>query len=202
MGIVNQASAQAINRIARQVIALDPQATTELQAFAGHSLRLHIEDLNLNYWFIFDARGLRVTHQHQGSPNAQISGKLTAFLSATKTDDLKAASFDDDLHFSGKIALVRQFEQFIKRLQPDWEEPIARLFGDAAGYQLARSLRTSFAWFRGFTESLADDLSEYLLDELQLTPGAYEQQDYQTQVKQIRGQFDLLQARVERLKRA
>ena len=48
---------------------------------------------------------------------------------------------DSKVQINGDASLARDLERIFSKLEPDWEGPLAGMFGDVAGHQLAQGLR-------------------------------------------------------------
>jgi ubiquinone biosynthesis protein UbiJ len=84
-------------------------------------------------------------------------------------------------------------------LDLDWEEPLARLFGDPLGHELGRAARAAFAWHRQALKTFGLNTAEYLQEEARLLPVRDEVEAFLNGVDGVRADVDRLAARLQRL---
>jgi ubiquinone biosynthesis accessory factor UbiJ len=198
----NQTSASAIEVIANRVLALDPEAQQQLNQFSDKVIHLEISDLTLNYYLLFPNATVVVLTEHQTKPAASISGKLSAFIGAAANENSGDAVFSGDLSFTGDVHTIRKFQSFIQSLQIDWQQPISEIFGDVFSHNLSKAFKHFGGFIKQFVEQTRLDIPEYLQHEIQVTPSAYEINDFFSQVDQLRSHSDRLIARINRLQQS
>jgi ubiquinone biosynthesis protein UbiJ len=97
------------------------------------------------------------------------------------------------------VALGQKMQRILAGLDLDWEEPLARAFGDPLGHELARAARAAFAWQRAALNTAGLNTAEYLKEELRLLPARYEVEAFLDGVDSLRADLDRLEARIRRL---
>ncbi len=199
---LNQVSAAMIQSVARKVIALDPEAANGLSSFDDKVIKIEIEDFGLCYFFSFEGGTLTVSNDDSRPVSAAINGNLAAFMAAAANEHSVDSIFKGELHFSGEIGTAKRFQEFAQSLEIDWQEPIARAFGDPIGHTLTTGLQAFGGWLLNTGRSTRQDISEYLQEEIKVTPPAAEQQLFFEQVDQARSKTDRLAARIKKLKQA
>ncbi len=199
---LNQVSAAMIQSVARKVIALDPEAANGLSSFDDKVIKIEIEDFGLCYFFSFEGGTLTVSNDDSRPVSAAINGNLAAFMAAAANEHSDDSIFKGELHFSGEIGTAKRFQEFAQSLEIDWQEPIARAFGDPIGHTLTTGLQAFGGWLLNTGRSTRQDISEYLQEEIKVTPPAAEQQLFFEQVDQARSKTDRLAARIKKLKQA
>jgi ubiquinone biosynthesis accessory factor UbiJ len=199
---LNQVSAAMIQSVARKVIALDPEAANGLSSFDDKVIKIEIEDFGLCYFFSFEGGTLTVSNDDSRPVSAAINGNLAAFLAAAANEHSVDSIFKGELHFSGEIGTAKRFQEFAQSLEIDWQEPIARALGDPIGHTLTTGLQAFGGWLLNTGRSTRQDISEYLQEEIKVTPPAAEQQLFFEQVDQTRSKTDRLAARIKKLKQA
>jgi ubiquinone biosynthesis protein UbiJ len=116
-------------------------------------------------------------------------------LSRGRDDATTPGSVD----ISGDADLARRLERIAKKFEPDFDEAFARVFGDVAGFQIARGVRRALAAVRGGAEALARDTAEYLSEEGRVVVPKAEVEVFLDEVDALRERADRLEARVKRL---
>ena len=197
---INGIAASVIQSIARRVLSLDIEAKNKLAEFETKKIHILVEDLSLVYYFSFKQGELYVEHQHDGEVNASISGRLSAFIAAAAAEHSSDSIFKGELNFSGDVATAKQFQAFAQSLNIDWHEPIAQLLGDPLGHSLATGIEKLSGWLFNTASGVNKDISEYLQEEIRVTPSELEQQHFFQQVDQVRSQADRLNAKITLLR--
>ncbi len=206
---LNQIIAQAIEKLVNQLLSLDVEASTQIKPLENKSIFIQIEDWKLNYLFTFENDMVQVSDrsdlqsdtdkstEQTPQPSATIKGKLTAFIAAALAEQSGDAVFQGDLHFSGDLNTAKQFQQLASKLDIDWQEPFAKIFGDFLGHTITTGLSLFGDWAKQVKNSLKQDISEYVQEEARLTPSDSEQQIFFENVDLVRSRADRLLAKVE-----
>ena len=71
---------------------------------------------------------------------------------------------DSKVQINGDASLARDLERIFSKLEPDWEGPLAGMFGDVAGHQLAQVLRQGVETARETARSAGKILSDIIKD--------------------------------------
>lgn len=196
----NQLSASLIQSAARRLLSLDPESSRQLNQFEQKVIQLQIDDFNMVYFFSFENGQVNVAHSHEATISASIKGELQAFITAATNEHKSDSIFKGQLHFSGQINTAKQFQAFVQSLNIDWHEPFAQLLGDPIGHTIASGIETFAGWLTSTARSTRTDISEYLQEEIKVTPSVYEQQNFFEKVDHLRSRSDRLNARIKQLK--
>jgi len=196
---LNGVSASAIQSIARRLLNLDVEAKKHLIEFDDKVIHIFVEDFNLAYYFSFKKGELFVAHQCEDAVSASISGRFSGFIGAAAAEHSSDSIFKGELNFSGEISTAKQFQLFVQSLSIDWHEPLAQLLGDPIGHSLATSIEQLSGWLFNTVSSVNKDISEYIQEEIKITPSELEQQHFFQNVDQLRGRADRLNAKITQL---
>ena len=126
----------------------------------------------------------------------EVSGTLAAL--ATMAANVEGAGAGQ-VHISGDASNAQRFQKFFAALNPDWEEPLSKVFGDVLGFQLAQILRNVFQWAASASRNLADNASEYLREESRQLMNRPELEAFYDEVDDLRDEVDLLEKRIKSL---
>ncbi|PCI66866.1 MAG: hypothetical protein COB38_09970 [Gammaproteobacteria bacterium] len=212
---LNQITAQTIEKLVNQLLRLDVEANIQIKPLENKSILIYIEDWQLNYLFSFEngdvqvsdervikselEEGVETESEKNRQPSATIKGKLTAFIAAALAEQSGDAVFKGDLHFSGDINTAKQFQQLASKLDIDWQEPFAKVFGDFLGHTITTGLSIFGEWAKQVNDSLKQDISEYVQEEARVTPSDSEQQMFFEEVDLVRSRADRLLAKADML---
>jgi len=182
----------ALNR----VLALDPAASESLKDLEGRSVALRLKP-----WpapLQISVQSGRLVASDAANADLSISatpGGLVALAAERGGFQLPAGRIE----IAGDADLARRVQKLVERLDPDWDAPLARVFGEVAGHQIGKGLRGVFAWGRETAKAMLLNSTEYLREESRdlVAPGEMEQ--FIDDVDCIRDDVERLQARIDRL---
>jgi ubiquinone biosynthesis protein UbiJ len=183
-----------INRILR----LDPETLRRLGELDGKTIRLDLGTATqaLTLFVTPAADGLRVRRAFEGAPDVTLRGDIPVFARLARTGIAAG-----ELQISGNIELGTRFKRILEDVQPDWEEPLARLVGDVAAHQIGRALRGAAAWGNDAARRLAQDSVEYLQEESRVLAPRVRVEEFMQSVDRLRADVDRMQKRIEQLQR-
>lgn len=137
-----------------------------------------------------------------GASGAQVavSGSPTALLALLGRDE--QTPFGAGVSVRGDIGVLQRVSGAARRLRPDWEEPIARMFGDELGQPLSRGLRRMHATIGHVLRELHADAGEFLREESGLFAAAEEVEAFSAGVDDLRDAVERLDKRIALLARS
>ena len=192
------AAESGINR----ALALAPTAKKDFEALAGTVIGLEITHLDVTVFTeVTASRAVRLMSHFEGRVTTQVSGSLEDLFALVISDDPAAMLINSPIVVRGQTAPLIALQQLLTHLEIDWQQPLAEVFGDVLGHQLALRLSAGVNWGRGAITSLRRQLSEYLLEEGRLTPPSAELEDFFEGVQSLKLQAERLESRIERLTR-
>jgi ubiquinone biosynthesis accessory factor UbiJ len=133
-------------------------------------------------------------------PDVTISGTPFALLRLAREGR-------DDPTVAGRVRIVGDMEtaqrlaRALAQADPDFEELLSRLIGDAAAHQVGRGLRGAYSVVAAGADTVLRDLGEFLSEESRLTPVEAELSSFAAGVDILRDDVARLAKRIERLER-
>ncbi len=190
-----------------RLLALDPDTKARLAELGGRVIRLQLrlgegEKEVLEFDVLPTRSGdvrLRVPQEGQAA-DVTISGNPAVFGRALFGEAHPSAGAAVGLR--GDVELGKRFEQLLKRLDIDWEEGLARAFGDVVARRLGSAARALRTLLKAAARSLERNLAEYLREEARLTAPRSRVEDFLHAVDRLRADADRLEKRFERLQGA
>ena len=122
-----------------------------------------------------------------------------ALVALVLEEDKASTSMQERVSFHGDVQLAQRLQRLLVNIDIDWEEALASITGDIAGYQLRRGAGEFASWFRHSAESLLQTSSEYLREEVRLTPTHSEFDAFVARLSELRQDVARTEARLERL---
>jgi len=192
------AAESGINR----ALALAPTAASDFDALAGTVVALEITSLEITvYTAVTATRAVRLMSHFEGHVTTQVSGSLEDLFALIVSDDPAALLINSPIEVHGNTAPLIALQQLLTSLEINWQQPLADIFGDVLGHQMALHLSAGINWGREAATSLRRQLSEYLLEEGRLTPPETELEDFFEGVQSLKLQAERLDSRIARLAR-
>ena len=182
-----------------RLLRLDPETLRRLGDLQGRVVCIEFRELGRKIYLHPSEAGFRLAEQCEQTPAVTLRGTLATFARlglGAETETLKAG----ELEIEGDAALGQRLQRILGNLDLDWEEPLARLFGDPLGHEIGRAARAAFAWHRQALKTFGLNTAEYLQEEARLLPVRYEVEAFLNGVDGVRADVDRLAARVQRLK--
>ena len=159
-GILAQTLETAINK----VLQMDLESPSRVNKLQGKLLQLDLEGLAITLFFTFKHGVVRVKLEAEGKPDTVISGSPVALFSMAEPEEAEWGLPDSKVQINGDASLARDLERIFSKLEPDWEGPLAGLFGDVAGHQIAQGLRQGVETAKSTARSASKVLSDIIKD--------------------------------------
>ncbi len=197
--MLSRGLALALERAFELALRLDPEAREGLKGLAGRQIEVIVEGTGLRFCLAPLARRMRVRPDCIGEPDVRLrAGPATwARLSvADKAEDLSPA-----LVIEGDLDTGRRLHAWLRTLDLDWEEWLARAVGDIPAHQAGNLARAAADWLQAAGSSLEASLGEYLREESGLFPPRDEVERFVDEVDGLREAVDRLEARIRRLEK-
>lgn len=182
----------ALNR----ALALDAAALEKIRALEGRSVRVDLRHLGLA--MLLTSREGRLEVGPAGADaDLSLKASLGSLLSMAlaRGDDTPVGK----IQIAGDADLARRVERLMRGFDPDWEEPLTRAFGDVAGHQMAKGLRSAFAGAQRAARGFASDAVDYLREESGDAVARPEAEQFYDEVDLLREAADRLEVRVKRV---
>jgi ubiquinone biosynthesis protein UbiJ len=188
-----------IEEAGNRILRLDPETLRCLGDLQGRVICIEFRDLGRTLYLHPSEAGFRMSAQSDQPANVTLRGSLAVFI-RLGLDAERRGPAPGELDIQGDVALGQTLQQILQGLELDWEEPLARLFGDPLGHELGRVLRAGFAWQRQALRTFGLNAAEYFQEEARILPVRSGVESFLADVDVLRGAVDRLSARIARLK--
>lgn len=179
-------------------IALDPEAAMLLAPVRNRRMAVHVEGpapASVVVTFAHDR--VTLTTDCDRPVDVSLRGTPAALASLwARGDELPAGA---RVTVSGEIGVLEQIRDLLRRLRPDWEEPLARLVGDELGHPLAQGLRTLVAGAARAARELEITTAEFIREESGWLADREQVRHFGDEVDQLRDAVERLEKRIHRL---
>ena len=185
-----------------RLVDLDPETRSALRSLDGRAITIDFRPAPFAMRIAVAGDRLRIGPAFEGESALRVAASPAALLSLALARGREGAVTPGRVEIAGDAELARRVERIASRFAPDFDEAFARVFGDVAGFQIARAIRQSLAFAKKTGESLARDTAEFLTEESRDLVAKPELDTFLDDVDALRERADRLDARVRRLSAA
>ena len=187
-------------RALNKTIALTPNSHQELEALSDTLLGIDITSLDLTLFIdIISGTEIALLAHCERRPDAFVRGTVEDFAALVMSDDPAATLINSSIELEGSSNKLIALQQIVSKMDVDWEAPMVDALGDVMGHQLAQALRAIFRWSKSARASLKRQLSEYMLEEGQLTPPEAELEHFYDSVQSLSMRVERAQSQLAKL---
>ena len=154
----------ALETAVNHVLQLDIESPARVKKLEGRLLQVNLDGLGITLFFTFKHGVVRVRLKAEGTPDTVISGTPVALFSMAEPEEAEWGLADSKVQINGDASLARDLERIFSKLDPDWEGPLAGMFGDVAGHQMAQGLRQGAETARETARSARKVFSDIIKD--------------------------------------
>ena len=196
-----QSSLLAVAEIGgNRLLAYDETALRGCLEMQGHCIAIDIIDLDFQLYCHPGGWGIRLSRvPPAGDVDASISGRLMALVNLASQDDKVSTSIREQVSFNGNVALAKKMQKLLARLDIDWEEALAERTGDVLAFQIHQRARSLGKWLRQSADSLLQTSSEYLREEVRLSPTEVEFEAFQARITELKHDVARTEIRLQQL---
>ena len=181
-------------------IAASAAARRLCKQLEGKVLSVQLSGVPVSINFRSDGERMQLDTQEPGEASAKLSGSPFAFLRLAGPKP-EVALRSGAVHIEGDAEVAQTFSELLKHARPDFEEELSRVVGDVAAHQIGNVARSALAFGRRASNTLAQNVAEYLQEEGRDLPNRTEADEFIAGVDKLRDDVDRLEARIARLKR-
>ncbi len=183
--------------INRQLAAKTP-ARELCEELDGRTFALRVQDSALAlYLSVADGRVV-ISGDYVDEPDVVATGSLIALarLAGPAGEDLVR---DGAVDMSGDAVIASRFQKLLRYGQPDFEEELSGLVGDAAAHGIGQLMRGIGDWTRDAGATMQQNIGEYLQEESRAVPGRHEADAFRDEVNTLRDDVARFEARLRKL---
>ncbi|CAM3079379.1 Protein YigP [Legionella steigerwaltii] len=186
----------AINKAAK----LDEQTPVKLKALDDKILEMIISPLNVNFFILFKDGEIILLDRCDRDADTVIHSNPLGLIRLSLLPASKARSlFNDKIRMTGDTELGQHVKKLFDEMDIDWEGHLAHFTGDVVAHQIGSFVRKGMSLKKKLDESMRQNVSEYLQEELRVIPSKYELEDFFAEVDELSLSVERLQAHVNQL---
>jgi ubiquinone biosynthesis protein UbiJ len=193
-------SLKALQKAINKAMQLDENMPEKLQALNNKTLEMIIAPLNVNFFIHFEDGELHLLDRFDGRADTIIHSNPIGLIRLSLLPASKARSlFNDKIRMSGDTELGQQVKKLFDDMDIDWEGHLAHFTGDVVAHQIGSLVRKGMNFKKHFDDSMRQNMSEYLQEELRVVPSKNELEDFFAEVDELSLSVERLQAHVNHL---
>jgi len=183
--------------ISRQVAAKTP-ARELCSQLEGRVMALRVNDTALAVYLVVADSEVLLTGTHDQEPDVIISGSLISLTKLAGPEGSTAIQHGD-IDITGDVVIAQQFQKLLYFGRPDLEEELSAVIGDAAAHGLGEFFRAFGEWGRDSSETMRQNVGEYLQEESRAVPTREEVDVFRNKVDTLRDDVSRIEARIGNL---
>jgi ubiquinone biosynthesis protein UbiJ len=189
---------ERLESVLNRNVAESRRAQALARQLDGRVMSLTVEGTPLEFYFRAEGGRLAIASRHEGSADASLSGTPIALL-AHAGPRAEGALRGGGVRIEGDAEVAQRFRELLSEAQPEFEEELARVFGDVAARRFANLARDLIDWGRKASGSFTGSVVEYLQEEGRDLPTRTEAEEFLADVDRLRDDAERLEARLARL---
>ncbi|MDX5151602.1 MAG: SCP2 sterol-binding domain-containing protein [Acidiferrobacterales bacterium] len=151
-------------------------------------------------YFFPSEGGFQIRPEHEGKVDVTITGNPPAFLKLVMGEFAPTLTGSGQMQITGDLELGQQFQKVLKNIDIDWEEHLSGYVGDAVAHRVGYAMRRVRGWTKHVAQTLREDFSEVMIEELQVAAHPSAVQDFMDRVDRLRADVDRLEKRIQKFK--
>lgn len=197
----------AAQSLVNRYLRFDTEFAEMLAPLAGRVVAVELTGAGIELEVTLEAGAVQVrVPRRPGGAQAQEAAAADVTIRGTPFALLRLAREGGDdvtaggtVRVTGDIETAQRLARALSRVDPDFEEMLARVLGDAAARQVGRGVRGLRSLAYASARTMARDIGEFLTEESRLTPGVKELEAFAAGVETLRDDVARLEKRIERV---
>jgi ubiquinone biosynthesis accessory factor UbiJ len=189
----------ALSKAINAYLKLDPESAGRLAALEDKVVAVKLRPSSFCFYCTFTPSGLQLLSDTSLSPDAIVTGTPLALASVALITSERHQFFADDVKIDGDAELGQQVITLFDELEIDWEEYLSHFIGDVPAYQTGKLFRKLKNITQQFTNSVTQNVSEYLHEEKEWLPAREALADFFADIDELRMAVDRAEAKIIRL---
>ena len=181
-------------------LSLDESMPAKIAALHGKVLQIIITPLDVGFFITFAQNELKLLAEYAETPDTTIHSSPLGLIRLSLLPASKVRSlFNDEIKLSGDVELGQQVKKIFDEVDIDWEGHLAQFTGDVVAYQIGSFFRQGLSFKQQVDQSLRQNLTEYLQEELSVIPPREEIEDFFHDIDALSLDVERLAAHINQL---
>ena len=173
----------------------------DLAPMVGKTLKLHLADLDVDFWIICGDETWWLATESQGEADVALSGTLGNFVetarSMTKTN---SPLIFDGLDIRGSVGVLQKMQTIVKKMNLDWRDTITRVLNPVPAKIMIQTLTTARTQWLASRQSIQRQTTEFISNDQKIVISKNEIDEYASRLTDLLQRIDRLDAQLRRIK--
>lgn len=199
-----QLVSSGLERALNHLIKLDPDSRAGLVPLVDKQLEVQIEEMPWVLVFAFSQRIdvlVNSAHSDRNEADCSIALSVESLQKLQDSSQLTTLIQQDKLRLEGDIHVAQDFSQFLKKIDIDWEEQLAKMTSDVFAHSAFVAGKTALEKIEKATGLIIETLSDGAIEEKKLAAHPLAVEDFCLQVSELRSSTERLDARLRQLEK-
>jgi len=188
-----------LNKGINTYLNLDPESKPRMQLLQNKVIAIELLPFHFNFQIKFTQEKALVTADELFSADAIIGDTPLQLFGVTLDKENRQQFFSEDIKIEGNAEFAQQVILLFDELEIDWEAHLAKIIGDVPAYHLHQMKKKVMRWLNRTQNTFAQDISEYLHEEIIWFPTQEALQDLFADIDVLRMDVDRIEARIKQL---
>lgn len=194
---------KALQTAMNQALKLDEQMPAKLLELDAKVLEMIIAPLGVRFFIQFKEGEIVLLDSYDAHADTVIHSNPIGLIRLSLLPASKARSlFNDKIRMSGDIEFGQRVKKIFDEIDIDWEGHLAYFTGDVVAHQIGSMVRKGLSFKSQLNESMRQNMTEYLQEELRVVPSKAELDDFFSDVDELSLSVERLQAQLNQLMRS
>lgn len=186
-------------KAANAFIALDPETQVELSQFCNRCIQVDLKNTDMCFFVFFTEESIQLLEEYDDIPNVKLFASPLSLAQLVLTQGDSGIDSQASIDMEGDIAFAQKIRSVMGRMDVDWEELLAKLFGDIAAHKMGLILSKGYSLGSDQSKLVLETVSDCLLEESQMLVGRHEVEFFLRSVDTLQNDVERCQARVQQL---
>lgn len=188
--------ASILSKSIQNALKYDPKSVKKLAPMAGKKVKIHIQPINQSVVVLIHEDNLSVSTDSEMEVDTTISGKPSALFAMSTNQHIPGL---DGVSINGDATTGQFIADFLKQLQPDWEDAWCDLLGEVPGYHVNQFIKGLKEAGSSLFNSVRASSKDYLLEENRELVSPREMEEFLDQVDDLRADTDRIAQKIDQL---
>ena len=177
----------------KKMIKYDPKSVKKLKPLAGKKVKVNIQPIDQSLVLLILTDTIEVSTDDSIEVNTTISGKPSSLFAMSTNQHIPGL---DAVTINGDATTGQFIADFLKQLEPDWEDAWCDLFGEGPGYQVSEILKGIKKAGVSFINSINQSSQDYLLEESRDLISPDEMDEFLDQIDDVKSDVTRLELKM------
>ncbi len=188
---------KSVEKLLQLALEQDPSSRMRLEALEGQRVFIEIHQPEFQGLLKIEGGSLRWLAESHEPAHATLEARSLDLL--RQFFNSQPQWVQGPVHLGGDVELIQKLHEIFTHLEIDWEEPLARWFGDPLAHQMGRGIRQLARFTRRSARVMFQNSREYLQEELGAIPMRWELDELTQEIQDLSADTDRVNDRMRRL---